>query len=234
MHDGVVSGAAVHDHVTGRDAEIHADLTVNATGPWSERVASLAGVDVPIRPSPGVMLALRGRLCNMVINRLHRVRRRRHRGAAAGAVDRRDQLMGGRGSGRSRRPRGPRRADGDEEGSKLIPAVATATHPRRLVGGSTLDRLAGRGRLGPRAVPNVQDDRPRGRGTAPRDSSRSPEARAPRCAGWRRCVPTSSAASSAWTSRVARGRPCCSPTSPTSPRDGRARARSRRRGPESP
>ena len=40
MHDGVVSGAAVHDHVTGRDAEIHADLTVNATGPWSEKVAS--------------------------------------------------------------------------------------------------------------------------------------------------------------------------------------------------
>ena len=31
----------------------------------------MAGVDVPIRPSPGVMLALRGRLCNMVINRLH-------------------------------------------------------------------------------------------------------------------------------------------------------------------
>jgi glycerol-3-phosphate dehydrogenase len=72
MHDGQVSGVAVHDHVTERDAEIHADLVVNATGPWSEKVASLAGVDVPIRPSPGVMLALRGRLCNMVVNHLHR------------------------------------------------------------------------------------------------------------------------------------------------------------------
>ena len=71
IHDGVVSGAAVHDHVTGRDAEIHSDVTVNATGPWSEKVATMAGVDVPIRPSPGVMLALRGRLCNMVINHLH-------------------------------------------------------------------------------------------------------------------------------------------------------------------
>ena len=69
---GAVTGAAVHDHVTGRDAEIHADLIVNATGPWSERVAGLAGVDVPIRPSPGVLLALRGRLCNMVVNHLHR------------------------------------------------------------------------------------------------------------------------------------------------------------------
>jgi glycerol-3-phosphate dehydrogenase len=72
LHDGVVSGAVVHDHVTGRDAEIHADVVVNATGPWSEKVARMADVDVPIRPSPGVMLALRGRLCNMVVNRLHR------------------------------------------------------------------------------------------------------------------------------------------------------------------
>jgi glycerol-3-phosphate dehydrogenase len=69
--DGRVSGVAIHDHVTERDAEIHADLVVNATGPWSEKVAALAGVDVPIRPSPGVMLAVRGRLCNMVVNHLH-------------------------------------------------------------------------------------------------------------------------------------------------------------------
>jgi glycerol-3-phosphate dehydrogenase len=71
MHDGVMSGAAVHDHVTGRDTEIRADLVVNATGPWSEKVARMASVDVPIRPSPGVMLAVRGRLCNMVVNHLH-------------------------------------------------------------------------------------------------------------------------------------------------------------------
>jgi glycerol-3-phosphate dehydrogenase len=31
----------------------------------------MAGVDVPVRPSPGVMLAVRGRLCNMVVNRMH-------------------------------------------------------------------------------------------------------------------------------------------------------------------
>jgi len=48
---------------------------VNATGPWSEKIAAMAGVDVPIRPSPGVLLALRGRFCNTVINRLHKVRR---------------------------------------------------------------------------------------------------------------------------------------------------------------
>jgi glycerol-3-phosphate dehydrogenase len=71
VHDHLVAGAVVHDHVTGREGEIRADLVVNATGPWSERIAAMAGVDVPIRPSPGVLLALRGRLCNMVINRMH-------------------------------------------------------------------------------------------------------------------------------------------------------------------
>jgi glycerol-3-phosphate dehydrogenase len=68
----VVGGAIVRDHVTGKVGEIRADLVVNATGPWSEKIAAMAGVDVPIRPSPGVLLALRGRLCNMVLNRMHR------------------------------------------------------------------------------------------------------------------------------------------------------------------
>jgi glycerol-3-phosphate dehydrogenase len=72
LHDQLVSGAVVCDHLTGSSDTIHADVVVNATGPWSEKVAAMAGVDVPIRPSPGVLLALRGRLCNMVINRLHK------------------------------------------------------------------------------------------------------------------------------------------------------------------
>lgn len=68
---GAVGGVVYRDHVNGRDGEIRADLVVNATGPWSGQVATMAGVDVPIRPSPGVMVAVRGRLCNMVVNRLH-------------------------------------------------------------------------------------------------------------------------------------------------------------------
>jgi glycerol-3-phosphate dehydrogenase len=71
LQAGAVDGVAYRDHVNGRDGEIRADLVVNASGPWSEQVATMAGVDVPIRPSPGVMVALRGRLCNMVVNRLH-------------------------------------------------------------------------------------------------------------------------------------------------------------------
>jgi glycerol-3-phosphate dehydrogenase len=72
LHDHHVGGAILRDHVSGEEAVIHADIVVNATGPWSEKVAAMAGVDVPIRPSPGVLLALRGRLCNMVINRMHK------------------------------------------------------------------------------------------------------------------------------------------------------------------
>jgi len=70
--DGLVSGAVVHDHVTGRSSEIRADVVVNAAGPWSGKVAAMADVNVPIQPSPGVLLALRGRFCNMVLNRMHK------------------------------------------------------------------------------------------------------------------------------------------------------------------
>jgi glycerol-3-phosphate dehydrogenase len=72
LDDHHVAGAIVRDHITGRESEIRADVVINAAGPWSEKVAAMAGVDVPIRPSPGVLLALRGRLCNMVINRMHK------------------------------------------------------------------------------------------------------------------------------------------------------------------
>lgn len=72
LHDGLVSGAAVRDRVTGKTGEIKAELVVNAAGPWSGQVAAMAGASVPIAPSPGVLLALRGRFCNMVINRMHK------------------------------------------------------------------------------------------------------------------------------------------------------------------
>jgi glycerol-3-phosphate dehydrogenase len=67
----LVTGVRVRDLATGREEEVHADLVVNATGPWAEKLAVMAGCDVPIRPSPGVLLAVRGRVCNMVVNRLH-------------------------------------------------------------------------------------------------------------------------------------------------------------------
>src|SRR4029453_1548156 len=35
------------------------------------RLAAMAGASVPVQPSPGVLLALAGRLCELVVNRLH-------------------------------------------------------------------------------------------------------------------------------------------------------------------
>jgi len=72
VRDACVMGVRGRDHRTEKDFEIGADLVVNAAGPWAEKVAAMAGVDVPIQPSPGVLLALRGRLCNMVVNRMHK------------------------------------------------------------------------------------------------------------------------------------------------------------------
>jgi len=71
ISDRTVTGVRVRDLTSGAGEEISADLVVNATGPWAEIVARLAGCDVPVQPSPGVLLAVRGRWCNMVLNRLH-------------------------------------------------------------------------------------------------------------------------------------------------------------------
>jgi len=66
-----VTGVRVLDHAAGREYEIGADIVVNAAGPWAGKVAALAGVSVQVVVAPGVMVAVRGRLCNMVVNRLH-------------------------------------------------------------------------------------------------------------------------------------------------------------------
>ncbi len=69
--NGTVYGARVRNHITGREEDLLADVVVNAAGPWAGRIAAMAGVDVPVRPSPGVLVAVEGRWTNMVINRLH-------------------------------------------------------------------------------------------------------------------------------------------------------------------
>ena len=69
---GCVTGVRVVDRPSGRAYEIGADLVVNAGGPWGGLIGRMAGVDVPVRPSPGVLVAMRGRHCNMVVSRLHR------------------------------------------------------------------------------------------------------------------------------------------------------------------
>jgi glycerol-3-phosphate dehydrogenase len=67
-----VEGAIVRDRRTGDRRRIEADVVVNATGPWAGTLAALAGVDVPVVPTAGVMVAVAGRSVDRVINRLDR------------------------------------------------------------------------------------------------------------------------------------------------------------------
>lgn len=68
---GTVTGAVIRDHAAGREYTLSADLVVNATGAWSRAITTMAGIDAPVQPGPGVMVALKRRLTNRVINRLH-------------------------------------------------------------------------------------------------------------------------------------------------------------------
>jgi glycerol-3-phosphate dehydrogenase len=67
-----VTGVKVRDYRTGRVETLGADLVINAAGPWAEDVAAMAGVKVPVQPTPGVMVTLDCRLNNMVLNRLNK------------------------------------------------------------------------------------------------------------------------------------------------------------------
>lgn len=69
---GAVRGVRVRDLRHGTEHDVEADVVVNATGAWAGRVAALAGFDVPIQPGPGVLVAVEGRVTDMVINRLRR------------------------------------------------------------------------------------------------------------------------------------------------------------------
>jgi glycerol-3-phosphate dehydrogenase len=70
--DGAVTGIRVLDYRNHREYRVQGDLFINASGAWAGKICDLAGVQLPILPGPGVMVALNGRLTNMVINRLHR------------------------------------------------------------------------------------------------------------------------------------------------------------------
>jgi glycerol-3-phosphate dehydrogenase len=65
-----IEAVEIVDHRTGSRSSYPCDMVVNAAGPWAGRVAGLAGLSLPLQPGPGVMVAVEGRVTNMVINRL--------------------------------------------------------------------------------------------------------------------------------------------------------------------
>jgi glycerol-3-phosphate dehydrogenase len=60
----------VHNRAQGEDLVIGCDAIINAAGPWAPHLAEMAGVSLELEASAGVMVTLRERLCNMVINLL--------------------------------------------------------------------------------------------------------------------------------------------------------------------
>lgn len=67
---GKICGVSAINRHSGNPVDFHADITVNATGAWAGKVAEFAGVSVPVRPTPGVMVAYEKRVTQRVINRL--------------------------------------------------------------------------------------------------------------------------------------------------------------------
>ncbi|SFS06728.1 glycerol 3-phosphate dehydrogenase (quinone) subunit A [Halomicrobium zhouii] len=68
VEHGAKSGERVHGVQSGRE-EIRADHVVNATGAWAGRIGDMAGLDVEVRPSKGVMTIMNVRQVDTVINR---------------------------------------------------------------------------------------------------------------------------------------------------------------------
>jgi glycerol-3-phosphate dehydrogenase len=67
---GDVAGVDLWDRTDGSHSQVHADVVVNATGAWAGILARMAHADVPVVPSPGIMVAFDQRLVNRSINHL--------------------------------------------------------------------------------------------------------------------------------------------------------------------
>lgn len=67
---GALTGVTAVNRHADKTLDIRADITINATGAWAGRVAGMAGLDVPVVPTPGVMVAYERRVTQRVINRL--------------------------------------------------------------------------------------------------------------------------------------------------------------------
>lgn len=70
MTHGRVTGATVINHATGEIIRIHAAHIINASGPWANVVAGMAGVSITMRHDKGIMLAMNMRWTNTILNRL--------------------------------------------------------------------------------------------------------------------------------------------------------------------
>ena len=69
---GRAIGIRVEDPTSGIRYDIKADLIVNAAGPWSGKIAALAGVDIPLSLSPGIQVTINERFAHHLISCIDR------------------------------------------------------------------------------------------------------------------------------------------------------------------
>lgn len=67
---GNVKGVKVWDRTSNNRYDARGDIIINATGAWAGQVAGFAKASVPVKPTPGVMVAYDQRLTQRVVNRL--------------------------------------------------------------------------------------------------------------------------------------------------------------------
>jgi len=69
---GAIVGVTILDRASNKQSELRGDIVVNATGAWAGEIAEMAGADVPVKPTPGVMVAYDQRFVQRAINRLNK------------------------------------------------------------------------------------------------------------------------------------------------------------------
>ena len=69
IQNGQVKGVRCRDTLTGEESYIGCEIAVNAGGGWAQKVAALAGMEIPVRCDKGTLLVLNHNLSKRVINR---------------------------------------------------------------------------------------------------------------------------------------------------------------------
>ncbi len=64
-------GVEIWDRKADRRTRLQGDIVISATGAWAGKIAAMANADVPVSPTPGVMVAFDRRLTERSINRLN-------------------------------------------------------------------------------------------------------------------------------------------------------------------
>ena len=70
--NGKVKRIRTRNAFTGLITKISCDILVNVAGGWAGQVAKLAGLDVGVQPDKGTLIAFNQRICNHIVNRLHK------------------------------------------------------------------------------------------------------------------------------------------------------------------